>query len=575
LNTGYPQNHGVSANMNFRRDWINFFVNYGVGYTKAPGAIHADQQYNLSEPSTLTGLTDYRTKMRSNFMRGGLSNNVRFGTDVYLSDKTTLTGSFLYRYSSNENPSNLRYEDYDLSNSILGITTRHDIENELDENLEYTLNFTQKFNRKGHQLTADIQFQNNNEIEKSNITQASGANAASLLPFLFQKTSNNEGEKRLMMQADYIQPFGVNGKVELGYRSTIREVSNLYDVQQKRDTAGAEFVTLSQFSTDYLYNENIHAGYGIVSNQYKKLTWQMGLRAEFTNIHSQLKIETLPRDWNYVNFFPSAFLTYKSSDKIQYQLSYSRRISRPRFRDLNPISSFSDNRNFRIGNPLVQPEFTNSYEIGVLQNLEKSSIYTGVYYRATDGLIQRVTLPINENGERFRKPFNIGKENSIGVEGNISHEFSKMYRVSGNLNFFHTEIIGNVGDSLNLSAKATSFNSRISNNFSLKNVVDAQLNFNYLAPKNISQGEFKAMYSLDFGISKDILKKSGTIAMSATDLFNTRKYRYSTSFEGFKEQATYQRRIGPMFILTFTYRLNQAKRKPSDKSSGSYEKEEF
>ena len=570
VNTGYPHNHGASANMNFRRDWINFFVNYGVGYRNAPGGGNYYQEYRLDKPSEFTGLSDYISRVDREMERGGINNNIRFGTDIYLSDKTTLTGSFLYKYSDEENIANLTYRDYNFSNDPVGYTRREDVETEGDTNLEYAMNYTQKFNEKGHQWTADIQYQNNSEREYSDIIQFTRPVDASTTTQLFQKTSNDEGEKRLMIQSDYIQPFMEKGKFELGFRSTMRRVKNIYDVQEKPDTTGAAFTSIPRFSTDFRYNENIHAGYGIISNELGKMSWQVGLRAELTDIQSQIQTEAGERVWNYVNLFPSAFFTYKYTDKAQFQLSYSRRITRPRFRELNPFSSFSDNRNFRVGNPQVQPEFTDSYEFGLLQNLEKSSIYTGVYYRYTNDLIQRVTLPINETGERIRKPFNIGEQHSFGVETNISHEFKKWYRISGNLNFFHSTTVGMVGDSLDLSAKTTTFTTRVSNNFTLKKLFDAQVNVNYRAPRNIPQGKYYSIASIDLGFSRDVLSKNGTLSLSVRDLLNSQKYRWETELDSFYERGVFQWRKGPSFQLTFIYRLNQKQNRGGERSSGDY-----
>ncbi len=570
VNTGYPHNHGASANMNFRRDWVNLFVNYGVGYRNAPGNGSYYQEYNLDKPASTTGISDYITRQNREMERGGINNNLRFGSDFYLSEKSTLTAAFLYRYSKEKNLADLSFRDYDFDNSFLGYTRREDEETEGDTNSEYSLNYTQKFERKGHQWTADIQYQNNSEQEASDIVQTRQRASDAEPSYLFQKANNDEGEKRLMIQSDYIQPFSEKGKFELGFRSTIRRVKNIYEVLEKPDTSGAVFTALDRFTTNFSYNESIHAGYGIMSNEFKKLSWQVGLRAEMTDINSLLQIETTQRNWNYINFFPSAFLTYKWTEQSQFQLSYSRRINRPRFRDLNPISSFSDNRNFRVGNPQVQPEFTDSYEFGLLQNLDKSSIYTGAYYRNTQDVIQRVTLPINEDGERFRKPFNIGKQESIGVEANVSHEFAKWYRVTGNANFFHLRMSGVVGDTLDLSAKTTSFSTRVSNNFTFKKVFDAQVNVNYRAPRNVSQGKYYSITSIDLGFSRDVLDKDGTLSLSVTDLLNSRKYRWETELDTFYERGTFQWRRGPSFQLTLIYRLNQAKKRGGDRQQGGY-----
>lgn len=561
VNTGYPHNHGVSANMNFRRERINFFVNYGVNYRENPGGGRAFQTYNLDEPAPQIGVSNYNTLLDRSRNRTGLNNSIRFGSDFYINAKTSLTAAFLYRYSDQLNKSNIDYSDFSLDGDLLYFTGRDDEETESDNNLEYSINFTREFDRKGHKLTADFQYQDNNEIEKSDIIQSEGGTIESSVPELFQRVKNDEGEKRTMLQADYVQPFGLKGQFEAGFRSTDRHVKNIYDVDE-RDSEDVGFTRLTEFSTDFAYNEKVQAVYAIVSNQEKEFSWQLGLRSELTNIDSRQAEDTVDGNWNYINFFPSAFFTYKLTEITQTQLSYSRRINRPGFRDLNPFSSFSDNRNFRVGNPSLQPEFTDSFELGLLQNFENSSLYYGAYYRYTDGLITRVSFEPNEDGERVRKPYNIGQRHQFGLETNISKEFTDWYRTNTNINFFRSETVGNIGDTLNLDATAMSLSGRTSNIFKIGKKIDAQINFNYRAPEKRPQGKRLAMYSLDFGVTRDVFSDNGTLALSVADIFNTRKYRYETDTENFSEEGNFQRSRGPVAQLTFTYRLNQKKQRP-------------
>ena len=556
-NTGAPHNHGISGNVNLRRDWVNFFINYGLNYRRAPGQGNAFQEFTFPDTSYTTNLNRYQS-------RGGISNSVRFGSDFFLSDKDVITTAFLYRYADENNRAELEFSDFDVNGVLLNNTLREDDESEGDENLEYSINYTRSFQRKGHQFTFDFQYQDNNETEASDIVQSNGPTPNERASELNQKVSNDEGEKRLMIQSDYIQPFGQNGKYELGFRSTLRDIKNIYLVQEQGPDG--TFIDLDTFSTDFAYDENVHAAYGIISDEFGKLSWQTGLRMEITDIDTRFAETGEAFTWDYTNFFPSAFLTYKFSGLQQLQLSYSRRINRPRFRELNPFSSFTDNRNFRVGNPNLQPEYTDSYEFGLLQNIKEATIYTGVYYRNTTQLIQRVTLPPTENGERVRIPENIGSENAFGLEMNITQDITKWYRINGNVNFFRSETSGTIGDTTNLAALATSFTTRLSNNFKLKRIFDAQINVNYRAPRQTTQGRRLAITVIDMGLSRDLLNGNGTLAASLRDVFNSRRWRSETELDNFYEESEFQWRRGPNFILTFTYRLNQ--KKPRGRSRG-------
>ncbi|MEM7298679.1 MAG: TonB-dependent receptor, partial [Bacteroidota bacterium] len=356
VNTGTPANHGGSFNLNFRKKWINFFTNVGVNYRRYNGK-GSSQQTFFSGPSEINNpflITD-RDRRHD---RGGLSYSTRFGSDFYLNERNTLTLAFLYRFSDESNETRLVYDDFYPQASTDSLTLRNDNEGEDDENLEYSLNYTRTFKRKGQKLTADIQYQNNNEQESSDLVESNGTSIENQSAYLFQRAVNDEIEERLMLQSDYVHPFGKNGKVELGARYTDRLVGNDYLVTERNDVGVYEVDT--DFSNEFEYEEKVLAFYGIVSNKINKLSWQIGLRFESTDLITFQKTTNIRNQQRYSNFFPSTFLTYQMTPEQAIQASYSRRISRPRGRNLNPFTSISDNRNFWLGNPNLQPEFTDS-----------------------------------------------------------------------------------------------------------------------------------------------------------------------------------------------------------------------
>lgn len=566
-NTGAPHNHGISFNVNLRRKWANLFTSYGLDYSRAPGTSTVYQRF--VKPDTI--LVSDQTRRQS---RGGIGHNIRFGSDFFLSPKGTLTASFLYRVGDELNKSSLDYFDF-LNGELSRYTRRDDQENEIDKNLQYSLSYVRTFNKKDQKFTVDIQYQDNNEVERSDIDQTLINSGSVTTSSLFQKVRNDEGEKRWLFQADYVQPFATKGNIEAGYRSTLRDVTNEYLVRQKNDPS-APYVVNGDLTTDFSYDENVHALYTMVSNSWKKIDWQTGLRMEATDIFTEFREKGSTRQWRYPNWFPSAFLSYKFSVERQLQLSYSRRINRPRFREINPFTSLTDNRNLRVGNPELQPELTDSYELGLLSNHNKSSIYTGVYYRYTIQNIQRVTIANPDSLSTTRIPVNIGEAHFTGLEVNASHEFSKNYRINGNVNAFYFSNNGVYADSIDLSASSFALQSRLSGNIKFPKLFDAQININYRSPQNQPQGYRKALYGIDIGLSKDVWKGNGTLTLSARDLLNSRRFRYEIRSDDYFEDRNWQWRRGPQVVLTGVYRLNQRKsRQQRGERSGDFDDDGF
>lgn len=554
VNTGVPANHGASINLNFRRDWVNFFTNFGIGYRRNPGT--GDSYQEFGDPVTRT------TNRLRDMDRGGINYSTRFGADFYLNEKNTITLAFLYRFSDEDNETKLQYFDDFLTSNTDSVTLRLDNEIEGDENLEYSINYTRNFKKKGQKLTADFQYQNNNEAEGSDLVESIGTTLTNQIPFLYQRSGNDEIEERLMLQSDYTHPFGKDGNAEGGFRYTDRLVGNDYLVEEQ-DEFGV-YQNDTNFSNDFEYEEKVLAVYGIVSNKIDKFSWQLGVRYEKTDLTTNQKTQSERNVQAYSNLFPSAFLTYQLSEKQALQMSYSRRIRRPRGRFLNPFTSISDSRNFFVGNPFLQPVFTDSYEVGYLLNNKSSSFYSGLYYRHAEGITQRLRST-DENGITTTRPYNVSEQDSYGIEVNVSKDFVKWYRMSGNVNFFRSITPGGTVSFENEtvtfnSAAATSITSRLSNNFKLEKLFDAQVAISYRAPRNTVQGKRFSITAIDLGFSRDVLKKNGTIALSVRDLLNSRKYRGETFNEGFYERSSFQRRSRTT-QLSFTYRLNQKKQR--------------
>ncbi len=559
LTTGYPHFHGASANVNFRRKWVNFFVNYGINYRETPGVGLAEQQFFLSDSTYFTDRTTDR-------IRGGFSNNIRTGTDLFINEKNSITMSLLYRRSDEDNKGTIIYRDLDEDLNLINVTTRTDLETELDQNLEYNLNYKKTFNNPDHILTAGFQYRESEENASSDFVEQ----YSNELPNLQQRSANDQSNRNILSQADYIYPFGSKAKIEAGYRGTLRTINNQYLVEEFIDE---EWVTLEGFSNTFVYDENIYAFYAMASNKMNRYSYQVGLRTETTDITTDLKETNEVNDKNYTDFFPSAFLTYDLKNQSSLQLSYSRRLRRPRFWDLNPFFTFSDARNIRTGNPDLDPEYTDSYELGYLKTYEKANLYAGAYYRHSTGVIQRIS-EVDKDGITYTFPVNLSTRDSYGLEVNGSLEAYDWWTVNGSFNFFRSATIGNFNDQ-NFDFSNYSWRTRLINRFKLWNTWDYQLSLNYRAPNETAQGRRLSYYSVDMGLSRDVMNKKATVGINVRDLFNTRVRRGEQSADNFFSYSEFQWRTRQL-IINFSYRLNQKKsRRSRSNGGGDFEDAEF
>jgi ferric enterobactin receptor len=559
LITGHPTNLGGAANLNYRHKKINFFINYSIAYREQPGVGELYQEvYDMdgSEPNVYMGDTTFLLKQNTKGRIDGFNTNIRGGLDYYFDEKNILTASYLYRRSEVTRVTNILYEDYlfDLSN-MSSFTTRRQDEEEVEPNSEYSLIYKKSYKQKGHELTGEIKYLDNWESSQQLFTQNSFQSDGTPDNSTLEKSFNDEFEKQWLFQVDYVKPIGKEGKFETGVRASFRDMVNDYVVVRQNNEG--EFEALPGLDNVFLYDENIQAVYGILGNKSNKLSYQAGLRAEWTDVKTTLK-ET-PDGVNprkYANLFPSAHLTLDLPKENAIQVSYSRRVRRPFYNDLSPFMTFSDSRNFFSGNPDLNPEFSNVFEIGHVKYFEKGSFSSSVYYRDSRDKIDRIRT-VDDKGNSVTITKNLLSEKATGVEFTSAYNPVSWWKLDFNFNFFHADIDGS---NIEATYKTTTLSwfARQTSRFTLPNNFDIQVRGNYEAPQNTAQGKRRALYYADLSLSKDVLKGRGTINFNVLDVFNTRRIRSISEGVNFYTDSNFQARRR-QFNLTFNYRIKQAK----------------
>lgn len=541
---GNPDNYRAAFNLNYRSKKTNFFTSYGGAYRNSPGGGESFQTFD-------NGDTSYVYRSKSDRQRGGLSQNFRLGADYFINNKNTITIAGLYRYSDELNISKYEYRDLYANNELYRLVVREDNEDETGENIEGSINYTKKYDDDDQKFTIDLQWSESEDLEQSDIDETNSLTG----DVLQQKTSNLEANRTILVQSDYTYPLRENGLFETGFRTTLRNVQNEYYVKQ-RNSPQDEYLILGQFNNNFLYNENIYAAYIMFGNEIKQFSYQVGLRGEYSDIGTELRLTKQSNSWEYFNLFPSAHFTYELKNKDNFQLSYSRRINRPRYRYLMPFQTFSDARNLWRGNPDIQPEYTDSYELGYLKYFPKGSLFSSLYYRYRTGVIDRITIS-DEQGFTQRLPVNLAIENNFGLEFTASYDFTKKFNVNTSLNIYRA-ITNGTFQGIELKNDVITMNSRLMTKLEVLPKVDLQLSGRYSAPQRTAQGRTKSLYSIDLSVAKDVFKGNGTLILSARDLLNSRKRRSIVDTDVLYSESEFQWRARQI-LLSLTYRINQKK----------------
>ncbi len=555
LYAGYPHRYNAVANLNYRTSNFNFFGSYGFQYRDTPGSSYSKRYLTNNDTTEL--LIQDRTYSRKEY-----SHTFRVGMDYMFNPKTTLTGAFLYNYGNGDNLSEILYSDYDYDERLTGGKTRTFKEKEIEPNMDYNITFRKEFDKKGQLITVDVDYTYGYEKELADIDEMLVSEEIPPNdPLLTQRSEIVETNDNLVMQADYTHPLFKEGRWEIGWKSSIRNINNDYMVEELQD---GDWLVLPGFTNQFDYDEDIHAVYSTLGNKTGKITYQVGLRFEGTRVSTKLVNTGEQNLKNYFNFFPTGHFGYNLPGDNTLQVSYSRRISRPWYRSLSPFYNYTDPYYIRTGNPDLDPEFTHSMELSHTKNWERLNLSSAVYYRYTDNVIQSIQT-VDDEGVTISRPENLSTENSYGLEFIASADVADWWKLDASANFFRSIVDGgNLGE--DLYADTYSWFGRINSRMDLPSHIDFQLMFNYRAPYQTTQGRRDPYSYVDVGFSRDVLGDRGTVSLSVNDLFNTRRYGGTTRGDNFYIEQEY-RRSTRQVVVGFTYRLNQEKKRGGGRNS--------
>ncbi|WP_282043022.1 TonB-dependent receptor domain-containing protein [Winogradskyella flava] len=576
VNAGYPNQAGISGNINYRTGDVNIFNTTSYNYRESPGNAFNETEFFDVEPGNTAFSFEDRDFDRT---RKGYSTNT--GIEWYINDTSSLTATLVYRDSDNESDTFNNTERFDLNNDLLNTTLRNDLELEDDKTIQYALSFDKQFNGNSqHRLTADFQYEDSRELERSLIIQ-NGFDA--------ENVETDENQDRILLQADYVQPIKETGQLEFGYRGEFLDLLTDYLVETSFDQ-GDTFEVNTDLSNSLNFRQYVNAFYSQYGNKIgEKFSFLLGLRYEGTRITIDQVTSGDFDKKDYHQLFPTVNLAFELSEDENITLGYNRRIRRPRSRFINPFPSRSSPINLFQGNPDIDPSTSNAFDIGYYKKFGKLSLTSSIYFQrakdafnfvalATDNFYSFETLQtININDPNFdqlnedldlvpvirRTPINLATNDRFGLEFTLTYRPTKKWNLNGNFNLFNSVTRGDF-EGQNFDADNLSWFVRLNNKYTLPGNIDWQTRIFYRGPSETAQSRNKGIFSTDLAFSKDLFKDKASIAFNVRDVFNSRIRRSDNFTDTFENYGEFQRRVRS-YNVAFTYRFNQ---KPKRERSG-------
>ncbi len=563
-NIGYPESYGLSTNLNYRLKKVNFFTNIGYSNRDSPGEAITHTEY-FSPTASFPYVEENRDYNRS---RSSLNTN--FGLEYFITDKSSITASVLFRNSDRNTLVNNATDKFDEDLTLIESNLRIENEDEIDKVNQYSLNFTQDFKNSGHKLTMDFQYQDNGETENSIITNEE------IFPNEIdnpsQKIDADENQERMLLQADYVLPIGEKQQFEAGFRSNINDQTTDYLYYDEID---GDFVLNENVSNIFIYDENIHAFYSQYGNKFGKISALFGIRYEISDITVQSKShlnDNFKTTKNYGDWFPTLNVAYEFSESENITFGYNRRIRRPRSRFINPFPSQSSQSNIFQGNPDLDPSISDGIDLGYYKRWSKLGFNTSIYFSHATDVFQFISEDTGEETEDGipiikRSPINLNTNDRYGFEFSLNYTPIKQWRFNLSLNVYNSTIEGFYED-IDYGSNNTSWFTRFSGKVVLPASIDWQTTMMYRGPSENSQSRREGVFSTNMAFSKDILKGNGTLSLNVNDLFNSRKRKSETLTDDFSSYSEFQWRQRSV-RLSFAYRFKQKKKRTRQGNSNS------
>ncbi len=534
LNTGVPHNHSLGLSLNHRTEKFNLFTQLGAGYRELPNKRKSVNANLVTDTTITSAATAYRNEQFYNFI---------LGADYYINDYNVVTLSGNFALELEDQPSETNYVMTD-ANATISEWKRTEETDATNPKYQFELQYKKDFqDQEDHDLLFSAIGSFFGKTQSSDFL--TGTTEGVAFQDALQKTATSFDEGKYTFKLDYTRPFTETLTLETGSQYLINRVGNDYSVENLED--GVWVLDETQ-TNNFEFHQNVLGVYATGAYELDKWGVKLGLRIENTDLKTELVTTNEPNSQNYNNLFPTAHASYKLTNDFSLQSGYSRRIYRPRLWDLNPFFNLRDNFNIRRGNPELDPEFTDSYEVAAVYNGDHISLSSAVYHRYTTGVIERVAF--YENNVNVTQPENIGINNATGLEINTKYEPAPWLTLNGDFNYNYYDREGELEGTV-IDFKADQWSTRVNSKIKLPADVDLEVTGTYRSSFETVQGEQGDQLFMDLGARKKILSGKGVVNFSVRDVFASRigrSYVYQPTYE------LYSRSLRGTFVtLGFSY----------------------
>ncbi|MDB5112924.1 MAG: hypothetical protein JWR67_4038 [Mucilaginibacter sp.] len=550
----YPKDN-ANLSLNHKDGKLNVFGNFN----------HNDNQRGriLEINREVVGSNGQTTYFRqSTFMpQINHNNSYRIGADYDLSSKNTIgfivSGYVNHESDFNDNPTHIgstpaAIDSFQHTKSVI---------RQVYKDIAVNLNDRYQLTKSGQVLNVDLDYSKfNNNTNAQYSTDFFLPDGSIQHPSLYIRNQTPSTITIRTAKADYTYPITKTLKLESGLKYSDVKTDNDLEAQILRN---GSYINDTTRTNRFIYDEKISAAYVNLSKEYKSTSIQLGLRGEYTNSTGDL-VNTTPINRKYFDLFPSVFINHTFSTKNELGLTYSRRIDRPGYDNLNPFVYYLDPYTYEQGNPFLKPQYTNSFELNYTYN---KTINVSLGYSQTRDAITQILITDVVKKATYQTTLNLQTQNSYNININSPYTIAKWFTGNINVNGFYNQFISNSILGANLNKGQAAYQVKVTQSF-LFSGFKTELLENYQSAQTYGLFEIKPQYNVDLGISRSFSAKKMNIKFSVSDVFNTRTNDVNLNYQSDIIQIK-QKNETRVARLTFTYNFGNSKIKARNHQTGA------
>lgn len=550
-----------SLNLNYRTSKVNLFGNYSFMIWNGHQDQHIIRKFNKADSKTIETIFDQVNEEK----RRRQGQNFKAGIDFFATSRTTVGAVFSGLVNAGRDHGiNTNYLN-DSANQTDSIVIADNSEKRKLSNMAANVNLRHLFDSSGKEFTIDLDYANydahtsqlllNEYLAPDHTPRRDPSELTGRLPSLIHIYS---------AKTDFTLPLNKSTKIETGLKSSYVTTDNdaLYQVNSQEG-----WVTDEGKTNHFIYKEYINAAYINFSREVAKWSFQAGLRAENTLAKGhQLGNASHPDSAftkKYTNLFPTAYVSYALNDKNTFSANYGRRIDRPDYEDLNPFYYFIDEYTYEVGNTLLQPQFTDNFE---LSHTYKGFLTTTLSYSHTHNAFTPVLKQLTSERKTFQTKENLASKQNAGIEVSANFPVISAWSMNIYASSNYTSFSGQLNGG-QLEAEQIAFTTNISNQFKFKKGWSAELSGFYRSRGIEGQIVINPMWRMDAGVQKLVLKNKGSLKLGIRDIFNTQLFSGNVKYQDIDVYIK-NVRDSRTVSLTFSYRFGKPVKNPVKRASG-------